>query len=137
MRLFAYLFGSKSQPDGLRKPPPVVSIDAIEELKDRIVAACQTRADWSQHARVQIAGRAKEIFYMLLAARDLLQASSLAKSDLENIAILIEKASTAEEQLAAVLDMLGPDGRDLRRDLDKVFVPSRDAIRECLSRYDG
>jgi hypothetical protein len=137
MGLFGYLFGSKPGAVALRDPPAAVSIDALEEVKDRIVAACQTRADWSQHARQQIAGRAKEIFYMMLAARDLLQAMSLAKSDLENISILIAKASTAEEELALLLDSLGPDARDLRRDLDKAFAPTRDDIRARLSRYEG
>lgn len=137
MGLFAYLFGARPEARAPRAPLPAVSIDALEDVKDRIVAVCQSRAEWSQDTRVQIAGRAKEVFYMMLAARDLLQASSLTKNDLENIGILIGKASAAEEGLAFALDTLGSDARDLRRDLDRVFAPSHDEMRARLARYEG
>jgi hypothetical protein len=136
MGLFANLFGGKARGDASRTPPPV-PLDALEELKDRIVSDCAMRADWSQHARTQIADRAKEIFYLTLAARDLLRASRLERSDLENIAILVEKASSAENELAALLDPLGADARDLRRDLAKAFAPCREAILQQLPRQEG
>ena len=136
MGLFANLFGGKARGDASRTPPPV-PLDALEEVKDRIVSDCAMRADWSQHSRTLIADRAKEIFYLTLAARDLLRANKLERSDLENIAVLMEKASAAENHLAALLDPLGADARDLRRDLAKALEPCREAILLHLPRQDG
>ncbi|HUO93622.1 MAG TPA: hypothetical protein VMU22_11895 [Rhizomicrobium sp.] len=136
MGLFGNLFGSKARTDAARMLTSV-PLDALEEVKDRILSDCARRADWSQHARILIADRAKEVFYLILAARDLLRANRLERSDLDNIAILVEKATAAEEQLAAQLDPLGPDARDLRRELAKAFAPCREAIVQLLPRQDG
>ena len=136
MGLFANLFGGKGRENSARTPA-AVPLDALEEVKDRIVADCARRADWSQHARIQIADRAKEIFYLTLAARDLLRANKLEQSDLETIAILIEKASAAENHLAVLLDPLGADARDLRRDLARALEPCREAVLLHLPRQDG
>ena len=112
-------------------------IDALEDVKDRILLACRSHGDWSDQAKAKIAAKAKEIFYMTLAARDLLRASSLGRDDVANIGILLERMSAAEGELASALDALDADARDLRRDLEKAFRPCDDGIRQRLSRQDG
>jgi hypothetical protein len=135
MGLLAFLFGHRNSTAG--QPPTPVPLDALEEVKDRILAACGSHNDWGAQARAKIAAKAKEIFYMTLAARDLLRASSLDHNDIANINILLERMSAAESELVAALDLLDADARDLRRDLEKAFPPCEDAIRRRLKRQDG
>jgi acyl-homoserine lactone acylase PvdQ len=135
MGLFSFLFGSRS-PDAAQPRPPV-PLDALEEVKDRIVAACEARSDWNAQTKIRIAAKARETFYMTLAARDLLRASSLDRDDVANIGILLERMAAAESELASSLDALGADARDLRRDLEKAFRPCNDGIRQRLGLQDG
>ena len=135
MGLFAFLFGNRNS--AVAPPPAPVPLDALEEVKDRILAACGSHADWSAHAKAKIAAKAKEIFYMTLAARDLLRASHLGPEDIANINILLERMSAAESELVPALDALDADARDLRRDLEKALQPCRDGIRQRLGRQDG
>lgn len=134
MGLFEFLFGRRTPPVA---PLPPVPLDALEEVKDRILAACESRSDWGEHVRARIAAKAKEIFYMTLAARDLLRASSLGRDDVANIHILLERMTAAESELASKLDALDADARDLRRALEKAFQHCSDAIRRRLGRQDG
>ena len=134
MGLFALLFGSRTP---TAAPPRPVPIDALEEVKDRILAACEQRGDWGEQARAKIAAKAKEIFYMTLAARDLLRASSLGPDDIANIDILLDRMTAAERELVLTLDALDADARDLRRALEKAFQPCNAAIRQRLGRQDG
>jgi hypothetical protein len=135
MGLFAFLFGNRNP--AAAQPQAPVPLDALEDVKDRILAACGSHADWSGHAKAKIAAKAKEIFYMTLAARDLLRASHLGRDDVANIKILLERMSVAESEIVPALDALGADARDLRRDLEQAFQPCRDAIRQRLGRQDG
>jgi hypothetical protein len=135
MGLFAFLFGSRNP--AAAPPPAPVPLDALEEVKDRIIAACGSHGDWGEHVKAKIAAKAKEIFYMTLAARDLLRASSLGRDDVANIDILLDRMSAAESELVLTLDVLGVDARDLRRDLEKAFRPCRDGILQRLGRQDG
>jgi hypothetical protein len=135
MGLFAFLFGSRNP--AAARPPAPVPLDALEDVKDRILAACGSHEGWGEQTRAKIAAKAKEIFYMTLAARDLLRASSLGREDVANINILLERMSAAEGQLVSALDALDADARDLRRDLEKVFRPCSEGIRERLGRQEG
>ena len=135
MGLFDFLFGHRNPP--VAGPLAPVPIDALEDLKDRIIAACGSHGDWGDQAKAKIAAKAKEVFYMTLAARDLLRASSLDRDDVINIGILLERMSAAEGELASALDALDADARDLRRDLEKAFRPCNDGIRQRLRRQDG
>jgi hypothetical protein len=135
MGLFSLLFGNRN-PSAVQPPAPV-PLDALEDVKDRILAACQSHGDWGEQAKAKIAAKAKEIFYMTLAARDLLRASSLDRDDVANISILLERMSAAESELVPALDALDADARDLRRDLEKAFRPCRDGIRQRLGRQEG
>ena len=134
MGLFDFLFGRGNPPAA--QPPAPVPIDALEEVKDRILAACASH-DWGEQAKAKIAAKAKEIFYMTLAARDLLRASRLDRDDVANIGILLERMSAAESELVSALDALDADARDLRRDLERTVRPCNDAIRQRLGRQDG
>jgi len=135
MGLFAFLFGNRNP--ATAPPPAPVPLDALEEVKDRILAACGSHADWSGHAKAKIAAKAKEIFFITLAARDLLRASNLGHDDVANVKILLERMSAAESELVPALDALGADARDLRRDLVKAFQPCRDGILKRLGLQDG
>jgi hypothetical protein len=135
MGLFAFLFGNRNP--SAAPPPAPVPLDALEDVKDRILAACGSHADWNGHAKAKIAAKAKEIFFMTLAARDLLRASQLRHDDVANIKILLERMSVAESELVPALDALGADARDLRRDLVKAFQPCRDGILKRLGLQDG
>ena len=128
MGLFSFLFGPR-RPVAAQPPAPV-PLDALEDVKDRILLACRSHSDWGDQAKAKIAAKAKEIFYMTLAARDLLRASSLGRDDVANIGILLERMSAAEGELASALDALDADARDLRRDLEKAFRPCDDGIRQ-------
>jgi len=134
MGLFAFLFGPRTPTAAAPRPVP---IDALEEVKDRILAACESRSDWGEHTKAKIAAKAKEVFFMTLAARDLLRASSLGRDDIANIGILLERMTVAESELASALDTLDADARDLRRALEKAFQPCNAAIRQRLGRQDG
>jgi hypothetical protein len=134
MGLFSFLFGRSPV---VAQPPAPVPIDALEDVKDRIIAACKSHDEWGDQAKAKIAAKAKEIFYMTLAARDFLRASSLDRDDVANIGILLERMSAAEGELVSALDALDVDARDLRRDLEKAFRPCDDGIRQRLSRQDG
>jgi hypothetical protein len=134
MGLFAFLFGN---PKPAAAAPPLVPLDALEDVKDKIVAASGTRSDWSEQVRARIAAKAKEVFYMTLAARDFLHASSLDRGDIENVRILAERMTAAADELVSTLNTLGPEARDLRRELEKALRPCSEAIRQRLLRQDG
>ncbi len=121
----------------MARPQAPVPIDALEDVKDRIIGACESHGDWGEQAKAKIAAKAKEIFYMTLAARDLLRANSLDRDDVVNVGILLERMSAAEGELASALDALDADARDLRRELEKAFRPCNEGIRQRLRRQDG
>ncbi|HTW36388.1 MAG TPA: hypothetical protein VMD53_17335 [Rhizomicrobium sp.] len=134
MGLFVFLFGRQNP---VAAPPAPVAIDALAEVKDRIIAACELRGDWGDQTKAKLATKAREIFYMTLAARDLLRASRLDRNDIANIDILLQRMSAAENELVSAPDALDTDARGLQRDLEKAFQPCRAAIRLRLSRQDG
>jgi hypothetical protein len=135
MGLLTFLFGDRKATTV--RPAAPIPLDALEEIKDRILAACETRSDWDQRERARIAAKAKEVFYMTLAARDLLRASRLESNDVTNIGILLDRTDAARADLVASLDALDADARDLRRDLEKALQPCSEAIRQRLPRQAG
>ena len=135
MGLLAFLFGGRKP--AAPRPRTPVPLDALEDVKDRILATCAARSEWGEHTRARIASKAKEAFYMTLAARDLLRASSLDRNDVANVTILLDRIDAARAELVASLDALDADARDLRRDLEKALQPCSEAIRQRLPRQDG
>jgi len=101
------------------------ALEALEVLKDRIIAAFRASSDPEQNAINMWCGDARELYFSVLAARNLLQKDP---PDAAGASGLLAAASSHSQQVASELRTLGSTGTELEEKLHEVFRACHDEL---------
>ena len=107
-------------------------IQALEELKDRIVAAFRAPGSLGQDVIDVWCGDASEMYSSVLAARDLLLRRDTSHT--RAASGLLIAASIHRECVASELRALGAAGAELEQELHRVFRACNDELLRCFRR---
>ena len=100
-------------------------IQALEELKDKIIAAFRGHNNLGQNVIDMWCGDARELYFTVLAARDLLQKDP---SDTAGASGLLAAASSHSQRVASELRTLGSSEAGLEEELHQAFRACHDEL---------
>jgi hypothetical protein len=104
----------------------------IEVLANRIAAAIESRTDLDAAVKASWCSDAKELFYVVLAASDLLRDGRAVADSVIGARSLLDRVDSGEARLASELSALGSQGQSLRQELETALASWRDLVRERL-----
>lgn len=111
---------------------PPAHLIALEEAKDHILAALERRADLAADIRDSLRSQAKELYYSMVAATDLLRAEPVDTVTARLVPPLLEHADYDAAKLATDLSALGPEGERLKQELEQAMNSCRDSLEARL-----
>lgn len=107
---------------------PPAHLVALEEAKDRILAALEQRSDLAGETRESLRSQTKELYYTMVAASDLLRAEPVDAVTSNLVRPLLDSADYAAAELASDLGALGAEGKRLEEVLETAVRACRDSL---------
>jgi hypothetical protein len=105
---------------------------ALQAVRDRVIAAIEVRTDLDAVTRASWCDDAKNLYFTLIAARDLLRGDQLEPKTIDHIRMLLGVAFSQAGQLGSELQALGDGGRTLEHELKSAVDSCRNAICSSL-----